>query len=96
MDDNDSDTIRGNANTSGAFTAALAGAGTTSSLDSSLGQEIDVTFVHKYDSNTKIVAGYSHYFTTNTMGMLNSSGGTIGRTAMNDQDWMYVMIDTKF
>jgi hypothetical protein len=96
LDDNDSDTIRGNANTSGAFTAALAGAGTTSSLDSSLGQEIDVTFVHKYDSNTKIVAGYSHYFTTNTMGMLNSSGGTIGRTAMNDQDWMYVMIDTKF
>ena len=55
-----------------------------------LGQEIDVTLVHKYDSNTKIVAGYSHYFSSHTFAALRNSGNN------QDADWMYVMVDTKF
>jgi hypothetical protein len=89
----DSDTIRSNAQTSGAFTLANNAAG---ALGNDLGQEIDVTFVHKYDSNTKIVAGYAHYFTTLSHGYLNGSGGTAGRNSTDDQDWMWVMMDTKF
>ncbi|MDP6336030.1 MAG: hypothetical protein QGH98_07295, partial [Nitrospinaceae bacterium] len=66
------------------------------SMSDSLGEEIDVTFVHKYDSNTKIVAGYSHYFTTVTHSILNGSGGTAGSNSAEDQDWMFVMLDMKF
>ena len=63
-------------------------------LDQDLGQELDLTLVHKYDSNTKIVAGYSHYWTTHTLAALNAQGGNRGDN--QDQDWMYLMIDTKF
>jgi hypothetical protein len=65
-------------------------------MEDDLGQEIDVTYVHKYDSNTKIVAGYSHYFTTFTHSYLNGSGGTAGANSQEGQDWMYVMLDLKF
>ena len=71
-------------------------------LDDSLGQEIDLTLVHKYDSNTTISAGYSHYFTSDSFGKLNQAGATTTRTAENastfnaDSDWAYVMVDTKF
>ena len=96
LEDGDSDTIRANATTSGAFQVASHGAG---KLSNDLGQEIDVTLVHKYDSNTKMVVGYSHYFTTLTHAWLNGSGGAdaVNRTNQNDaQDWVYVMVDTKF
>jgi len=66
----------------------------TNALDTDLGQEIDITLVHKYDANTKIVAGYSHYLSTHTLAALNDQGGNRGDN--QDQDWMYVMIDTKF
>jgi len=92
LDDDDSNTLR--EQLTGAFATTAAGGGT--GLSDDLGQEIDLTLVHKYDANTKIVAGYSHYFTTITHGFLNGSGGTIGRTAMDDQDWWYLMFDTKF
>jgi len=92
LDSGDSDNIR--STLAGAFATAEAGAG--AGLSDDLGQEIDLTLVHKYDANTKLVAGYSHYFTTYTLGFLNAAGGTIGRTAMDDQDWWYVMLDTKF
>jgi len=91
LEDGDSNTIRDNA--AGAFTTANAGNGV---MDNNLGQEIDITLVHKYDSNTKLVAGYSKYYTTMTHAYLNGSGGTAGRTAGDNQDWMYVMMDTKF
>jgi len=91
----DSDTIRAGATTNGAFQVAQSGTG--AGLDNDLGQEIDVTLVHKYDSNTKIVAGYSHYFTTLTHSYLNGSGQNDStRTENDDQDFMYVMVDTKF
>jgi len=93
LTDNDSDTIR--ANPAGAFAATVNGAG---ELSNDLGQEIDVTLVHKYDSNTKFVAGYSHYFTTLTHSYLNASGAAADsvRNQNDGQDWMYVMVDTKF
>ena len=93
----DSNTIR--ASGTGIW-AASNGAGTkvgTGTLSNDLGQEIDVTLVHKYDANTKIVAGYSHYYTTRTHSLVNGSGTTErGDMARDDQDWMYVMVDTKF
>jgi len=52
LNDGDSDDIRSN--------DSNFGSATTGTLEGDLGQEIDVTLVHKYDSNTKIVAGYSH------------------------------------
>jgi hypothetical protein len=98
LDDGDSNTIRANAG--GIWQAARAAgdrAGTNATLDDDLGQEIDVTLVHKYDANTKIVAGYSHYFTTKTHSLVNGSGtDTVGTDADDDQDWMYLMVDTKF
>jgi hypothetical protein len=96
LEDGDSNTIRTNG---GGIWGAANAAGSqvgTGALDSALGEEIDLTFIHKYDANTKIVAGYSHYWTNQTHSLVNASGGTVGNTAADDQDWMYVMIDTKF
>jgi hypothetical protein len=84
----DSDTLRTN-DTSHA-------SATTGTMNGDLGQEIDITLVHKYDSNTKIVAGYSHYFSTTAFSTLNGGGGTAGSNSNDDQDWMFVMVDTKF
>ena len=64
-------------------------------MDNDLGTEVDLTVVHKYDANTKIVAGYSHYFTTSTFSQLNGAGNR-GSNANDDSDWAYVMVDTKF
>jgi len=69
-------------------------------MDPDLGTEVDLTLAHKYDANTKIVFGYSHYWTTNTFGQLNGgaagSGGTAGSSNNDGADWGYIMIDTKF
>jgi hypothetical protein len=95
----DSDAIRLASTTSGSFIVTESGTG---NLGNDLGQEIDMTLVHKYDSNTKLVVGYSHYFSTLTHGYLNGSGGAavegdnIGRGNNDGQDWVYVMVDTKF
>jgi len=64
-------------------------------MDNDMGTELDLTVVHKYDANTKIVAGYSHYFTTHTFSQLNGAGNR-GANANADADWAYVMVDTKF
>ena len=82
LNDGDSDVIRTN--------LSLVGSSSTGTMEGDLGQEIDLTLVHKYDSNTKIVAGYSHYFSTIALASLRNS-------QMNDDaDWMYLMVDTKF
>ena len=89
---NDSDTIRAAAG--GAFATT---ANNTGVLGNDLGQEIDLTLVHKYDANTKIVTGYSHYFTTVTHSLLNGSGaGDNTKVNNDDQSWFYMMIDTTF
>jgi hypothetical protein len=85
----------GDANTVIATDATLGGA-----MDEDLGTEIDLTLAHKYDANTTIALGYSHYFTTSTFGMLNGgaagSGGTAGSNNNDDADWTYLQIDTRF
>jgi len=83
MEGTDSDTVR----------AADATVGNDNEISNDLGQELDLTLVHKYDANTKIVVGYSHYFTTQTFAELQ--GNSI--IDNNDgSDWAYVMVDTKF
>jgi len=82
LDGGDTDTTR----------AADATLGADNERDNDLGQEIDLTLVHKYDSNTTIAAGYSHYFTTQTFAEINQ-----GDVIQSDgSDWAYIQVDTKF
>jgi hypothetical protein len=91
LEGDDSDAIRAAAG--GAFGTSHG----TGILGNDLGQEVDLTLVHKYDSNTKIVSGYSHYFTTVTHSLLNGSGAGDNTTNnTDDQSWFYMMIDTTF
>ncbi len=62
------------------------------SVSNDLGSELDLTLAHKYDANTKIQAGYSHYWSTQTFAMLNE--GALGSN--HGSDWFYVQVDTKF
>ena len=82
LNDGDSDTLRTN--------MAVFGSAATGTVGSDLGQEIDLTLVHKYDSNTKLVAGYSHYFSASALAIVRNAGNN------DDADWFYVMADTKF
>jgi len=75
----------------------------TTMAGNDLGSELDLTLVHKYDANTKIAVGYSHYWTTGVFGALNGTGATGANGCTNainacndDADWAYVQIDTKF
>jgi len=78
-------------------TTIASDANLTGGTGNSLGQELDLTLVHKYDANTNIQLGYSHYWTTTTFGMLNAGSGTSTAPANNDgSDWFYAQIDTKF
>jgi len=72
-------------------------------IESDLGSELDLTLVHKYDSNTKVVLGYSHYWTSVSFAQLNTAGDgdatlatATASTKNDDSEWAYVMIDTKF
>jgi len=89
--DSDSDTMRANEGV-----AVSTGSTLTQARSSDLGEELDLTLVHKYDSNTKIVMGYSHYWTTATFADLNGTGTRSATANNDDSDWMYVMLDTKF
>jgi len=81
MSGSDSDTIITNS-------SKLVAQDTNDSGD--LGSEVDLTLVHKYDSNTKIVAGYSHYWSSQMLAALRNAGNNA------DADWIYLMVDTKF
>jgi len=94
LDGDDSDTVRtADANIAGATVD-------NATLSGDLGTEVDLTLVHKYDANTKIAFGYSHYWTTDTFGMVNGgaagNGGTTGSNNNGDSSWFYTQIDTKF
>jgi len=82
MSDGDSDAIIG-------ASGKLGGVQDTSD-SGDLGSEVDLTLVHKYDSNTKIVAGYSHYWSSQMLAALRNGGKN------QDADWVYLMVDTKF
>ena len=67
----------------------------TQAMDPDMGSELDLTLVHKYDANTKIVAGFSHYWTSHTFATVNGAG-TAGSNSNDDSDWAYLQIHTKF
>ena len=87
----------GDANTVIATDATI---GAATGADPDLGQELDLTVVHKYDPNTKIAVGYSHYWTTHNFATLNVCGAACNGGAIadnnSDSSWFYVQADTKF
>ncbi|MCH8157252.1 MAG: alginate export family protein [Nitrospinae bacterium] len=62
-------------------------------LDNDLGSELDLTLVHKYNANTKIVFGYSNYWATQTFAAVNGAAAASGFDAAS---WGYMMMDVKF
>jgi len=74
-------------------TIANAGGTLTAAMDPDMGSELDLTLVHKYDANTKISAGFSHYWSTSTFATIHE-----GDQAGNNEgsDWAYVQVHTKF
>ena len=73
--------------------------GTATDWSKDLGNELDITLVHKYNSNAKIVFGYSHYWNSSLFSALNPAqqqAGAASNVEGDDSDWAYVMIDTKF
>jgi len=88
LDDTDSDNLRGN--------DANFGSVSTGTMNGDMGQEIDLVLVNKYDSNTKVIAGYSHYFSSTAFSTVNGGGGTAGANSNGDQDYWWLMVDTKF
>ncbi len=80
------------------FTTAVGTAGSSrragtqasgASNDSDLGQELDVTVVNKYNANTKIMLGYSHFATGDAL-------RTIRGYANDDANWFYTQIHVGF
>jgi len=63
-----------------------------------LGTELDLTLAHKYDANTKIALGYSHYWSTVTFAAFNGFGTRDAGGIANNHgaDWFYIQADTKF
>jgi len=73
--------------------------GSATDWSKDLGNELDITLVHKYNSNAKIVFGYSHYWNSALFSALNPAqlqAGADTNVEGDDSDWAYVMIDTKF
>ena len=87
-------------NTQVAQESASAG-GADAGEGTDLGNELDLTLVHKYASNVKFVYGYSHYWNTTLHAKLNDThnlDGAGNASALNndDSDWAYIMADIKF
>jgi len=78
--------------------ATLAGSGFGNgerNLTTDLGDEIDITLVHKYNPHTKVVIGYSQFWGSNTFYALEGAAGAkVG--AQDQPQWAYVMFDVKF
>jgi hypothetical protein len=84
---------------------------TVGDLDGHLGEELDLTAVYKYDPNTTITVGYSHFWTDDTFHAVNgrltaggvgspaAAGGTqnlVGSGNDDDASWAYIQFDVKF
>ena len=64
-----------------------------------IGQELDLDLIHAYNSFTKIVFGYSHFFTDDLMEDVNhrfQGGDADGSDDGGDADWAYIMVDVQF
>ena len=76
-------------------TGSLANISQSNVGNNDLGQELDLTFVHKYSPSTKFTFGYSHFFSGDlTDDLLSSRAPGTGKG--DDSDWAYVMLDVKF
>ena len=60
--------------------------------DTDLGQEVDLTLVHKYSSNVTLQAGYSVYYGTPTHAIVKERTATAGGEAQ----WAYLQASLKF
>ena len=56
-----------------------------------LGTEIDVTAVHKMNSATKVMIGYSNFNPSQTFRRIRNAS-----TGATDANWAYVQFDVKF
>jgi hypothetical protein len=61
------------------------------SVSSELGQELDVTLVNKYNANTKIMMGYSHFAQGEALRTLRGAG-----YGNDDANWFYTQIHVGF
>jgi hypothetical protein len=59
--------------------------------DGFLGNELDVTAIHKLNSGTKIIAGYSNFNAGQTFRRIRTT-----TTGASDANWAYVQFDVKF
>jgi hypothetical protein len=60
----------------------------------SLGQELDLTLVHKYNANTTISAGYSKYWQTSAFELVNANASSTA--TVSPADWAYLQFHVKF
>ena len=56
-----------------------------------LGNELDVTAIHKMNSATKVIIGYSNFNAAQTFRRIRNA-----TTGANDANWAYVQFDVKF
>jgi alginate export protein len=59
-----------------------------------LGQELDLTLVHKYNANTTISAGYSKYWQTSAFELVNANASSTA--TVTPADWAYLQFHVKF
>jgi hypothetical protein len=59
--------------------------------DGFLGNELDVTAIHKLNSATKVIAGYSNFNAGSTFRRIRTT-----TTGASDANWAYVQFDVKF
>lgn len=65
--------------------------------NSHIGEELDLTLIHKYNANTTLSLGYSHFFADAlNQDLLLSQGAAGGANNNGSADWAYVMMDVKF
>ena len=59
-----------------------------------IGEEIDITLVHKYSPNVKMILGFSYFAGDNNF--VNGSNFDNVAPADKDQTWVYAMVHLKF
>jgi hypothetical protein len=82
---------------------------TVGDLDSHLGEELDLTLVYKYNPNTTLSIGYSHFWADDSFHALNgrltgagvgnptgTSSNKLGSGNADNASWAYVQMDVKF
>ncbi|GJL79427.1 MAG: hypothetical protein NPINA01_24160 [Nitrospinaceae bacterium] len=72
----------------------FSGSDATNGDGNALGNEVDVTLVHKYNANTTISAGWSKFWQEEGFELVNGSASSIA--TVTPADWAYLMFDVKF